>query len=70
MSTHVRSGISIKLTKDSPKLFDVQLLYIFFRATKQATRKVKYMLGYYCKVQGQLVNYHESKPDFLKASTR
>lgn len=29
MSTHVRSGICIKLTKDSPKLFDVQLLYIF-----------------------------------------
>lgn len=37
---------------------------IFCKATKKATREIKYVLDHYCKVSSQLINYHKSIVQF------
>lgn len=39
---------------------------ILCKGTKQAARNIKHILERYCKILGQLVNYHKSKILFSK----
>lgn len=40
---------------------------IFCKATKEAAKKIKYMLDHYCKVSIQFVNYQKSKIKYFKS---
>lgn len=66
-------GLGIKVTTWGPTipfLMFADDCIILSKASKNATRNIKEVLEEYCKVSGQLVNYHKSSIYFSKNSDR
>lgn len=55
------------IQKGSSMVLDLLKTIIRFSicATKKAARTIMFILDHYCKISGQLVNYHKSKIQFL-----
>lgn len=65
---HRKPDIGIKISKQSPDIryLTLQMAVWFLQSNKLAAKEVKSILDHYCKVSGQLVNYHKYKVEFSK----
>lgn len=67
MGNQKRSGIGIKLNKDTPKIPNLTFVddcIILYRANKVTARNIKQILDRYCMVSGKVINYQKSMIQF------